>query len=86
MYEKEARVSTIDWIEIQETCVKANSKNSLKLTIPLNKAASLFWEFYRDPLRSLTLLSLNILSQNRKMVFSSSKEPSFLILDPMALK
>ena len=27
------------------------------------KAASLLWEFYRDPLRSLTLSSLNVSSQ-----------------------
>ena len=32
-------------------------------TIPLKEAASLLWYFYRDPLRSLTLLSLNVLSQ-----------------------
>ena len=35
----------------------------LELTIPLKEAASLLWYFYRDPLRSLTLLSLNVLSQ-----------------------
>ena len=32
-------------------------------TIPLKEAAGLLWYFYRDPLRSLTLLSLNVLSQ-----------------------
>ena len=32
-------------------------------TVPLKEAASLLWYFYRDPLRSLTLLSLNVLSQ-----------------------
>ena len=32
-------------------------------TIPLKEAASLLWYFYHDPLRSLTLLSLNVLSQ-----------------------
>ena len=34
-----------------------------KWMIPLKEAASLLWYFYRDPLRSLTLLSLNVLSQ-----------------------
>ena len=32
-------------------------------TITLKEAASLLWDFYRDPLRLLTLLSLNVLSQ-----------------------
>ena len=32
-------------------------------TIPLKEAASLLWYFYRDPLRSLTFLSLYVLSQ-----------------------
>ena len=32
-------------------------------TIPLKEAASLLWYFYRDPLRSLTSLSLSVLSQ-----------------------
>ena len=32
-------------------------------TIPLNEAASLLWDFYRDALRSVTLLSFNVLSQ-----------------------
>ena len=36
---------------------------SLKWTILLKEAASLLWYFYRDPLRSLTLLSLNVSSQ-----------------------
>ena len=35
----------------------------LQWTIPLKEAASLLWEFCRDPLRSLTVLSLNVLSQ-----------------------
>ena len=34
-----------------------------QLTMPLKEAASLLWDFYRDPLRSLTLLSLNVSSQ-----------------------
>ena len=38
-------------------------KKNLQWTIPLKEAASLLWDFYRDPLRSLTLLSLNVLSQ-----------------------
>ena len=38
-------------------------KQFLKWTIPLKEAASLRWYFYRDPLRSLTLLSLNVLSE-----------------------
>ena len=32
-------------------------------TILLKEAASLLWDFYRDPLWSLTLLSLNVLIQ-----------------------
>ena len=36
---------------------------SVQWTIPLKEAASLLWYFYRDPLRSLTLVSLNVLSQ-----------------------
>ena len=55
-------------------------KHYLKWTIPLKEAASLLWGFYRDPLQSLTLLSLN--AKNCRMAFSSSKEPSFLISDP----
>ena len=38
-------------------------KISSKLTIPLKEAAGLLWDFYRDPLQSLTLLSLNVPSQ-----------------------
>ena len=38
-------------------------KENCKWTIPLKEAASLLWYFYRDTLRSLTLLSLNVLSQ-----------------------
>ena len=37
--------------------------NGRQWTIPLKEAASLLWYFYHDPLRSLTLLSLNVLSQ-----------------------
>ena len=56
-------------------------------TIPLKEAASLPWYFYRDPLRSLTLLSLNVLNQKSYlMAFSSSKESSFLISDPVVFK
>ena len=58
----------------------------LQRTIPLKEAASLLWYFYHDPLRSLTLLSLDVLSQNRKMAFSSSKESSYLISDRMVFK
>ena len=50
------------------------------------KAASLLWNFCRDPLRSLILLSLNVLAKNRKVPFFSFKEPSFLILDPTVFK
>ena len=32
-------------------------------TIPLKEVASLLWDFYRDPLRSLILLPLNVLNQ-----------------------
>ena len=32
-------------------------------TIPLKEAASILWDFYCDLLRSLTLLSLNVLCQ-----------------------
>ena len=35
----------------------------IQWTIPLKGAASLLWDFYRDPLRPLTFLSLNALSQ-----------------------
>ena len=38
-------------------------KGVLIWTIPLKEAASLLWDFYRDPLRSLTLIPLNVLSQ-----------------------
>ena len=38
-------------------------------TIPLKDAASLLWDFYRDPLRSLTLLSLNVFSQKSQGTF-----------------
>ena len=40
-----------------------NSHSSWEWTIPLKEAASLLWDFYRDPLGSLTLLYLNVLSQ-----------------------
>ena len=48
-------------------CVK--SKNSYISLIDvsnfkLEEAAGLLWDFYHHPLRSLTLLSLNVLSQN----------------------
>ena len=51
----------------------------IQRTILLKEA--LLWDLYRDPLRSLTLLSLNVLHQakNRKIPFSSFKEPSFLM-------
>ena len=45
--------------EVMEVAVKV----LLQWTIPLKEAASLLWYFYRDPLRTLTLLSLNVLSQ-----------------------
>ena len=47
-------------------CYQLNNQVILqqtKWTIPLKEAASLLWYFYRDPLRSLTLLSLNDLNQ-----------------------
>ena len=42
---------------------KLSSPVTKQWTIPLKEAASLLRYFYRDPLRSLTLLSLNVLSQ-----------------------
>ena len=41
----------------------SHGRNDLQWTILLKEAASLLWDFYRDPLRSLTLLSLNVSSQ-----------------------
>ena len=45
------------WNQIQ------SGTDSPEWTIPLKEAASLLWYFYRDPLRSLTLLSFNVLSK-----------------------
>ena len=58
-----------------QVCLKEWNKNSSAHPILIEllsclmddtakKAASLLWDFYRDPLRSLTLLSLNVFSQN----------------------
>ena len=41
----------------------AQRENQARMDYTAKKAASLLWDFYRDPLRSLTLLSLNVLSQ-----------------------
>ena len=57
-------------------------------TIPLKEAASLLWDFYRDALRSLTLLPLNVLRQkkNVKIPLSSFKESLFFNLRPNGLQ
>ena len=55
--------------------VKEETPN--KWTIPLKEAVSLLWDFYRDALRSLTLLSLNVLSKKCKISFLALKSLYF---------
>ena len=42
--------------------INTEETKDIEWTILLKEAASLFWDFYHDPLQSLTLLSLNVLS------------------------
>ena len=52
------------------------------LELPLKEAASLLWYFHHDPLRSLTLLSLNVSrwSETKNLKISNSDNIFFLYL------